>query len=421
MATTMLAPAMPHVARDLHITSRPRLTFPVSVYTLGFAVGAVSLAPLSETYGRLPLYHVSNVFAAVFTLACALSKNYAALIAFRLLAGCLGSAALVLGSSTCVDMFSRGKRGNPMAALAFGTLVGPSLGPVIGSELVETLGWRWIFYLLASIAGANIVAAAVLLRETQSIFLLQRKAKRLRAATGNQHLHANSNPRSFSLTVMRPIRMLIFSPPTLAISLVSAVTYGILYLQITAIPFVFGPKYGFTTQQTGLIYLAPGAGAILALPLTGRLTDYLAARAKARGNYTPESARLSLIRSIPSTLIAIAGLLFFGWTAEYHIAWPVPLSGLLLFNFGLLFVVGGLQAYLLEQYPIYAASSSAATTFTRSIATGLLPLSGLDLYYAFGLGWANTLLAGLMVVGLGVLVLIRVYGARIRARVTKRF
>jgi hypothetical protein len=55
--------------------------------------------------------------------------------------------------------------------------------------------------------------------------------------------------------------------------------------------------------------------------------------------------------------------------------------------------------YLVDAYEMYAASALAANTIIRSIAGALLPLCGLMMYNALGLGWGNTML-GLIAVGL---------------------
>ena len=71
--------------------------FVVSVYVLGFAFGPLVLAPLSEMYGRLPIYHVCNICFLAFTIGCALATNINMLIGFRFMAGVFGSAPLTNG------------------------------------------------------------------------------------------------------------------------------------------------------------------------------------------------------------------------------------------------------------------------------------------------------------------------------------
>lgn len=46
-----------------------------------------------------------------------------------------------------------------------------------------------------------------------------------------------------------------------------------------------------------------------------------------------------------------------------------------------------IQNYLLDTYPIYVASVTAAVTVLRSVLAASLPLGALEMYDALGLGW----------------------------------
>lgn len=130
--------------------SNPELaSFVVSVYLLGFAFGPLFLAPLSELYGRLYIYHTCNVFFVVFNIACAVSNSLESLIGFRLLAGIAGSAPLTIGAGSMADMIRQERRGAAMAIWAMGPLFGPVIGPIAGGYLTQDLGWRWCFWVLA--------------------------------------------------------------------------------------------------------------------------------------------------------------------------------------------------------------------------------------------------------------------------------
>lgn len=81
----MFAPGVPLVMREFDSTSETLSAFVVSVYLLGFAFGPLVIAPLSELYGRRLVYHVTNVFFLVFTIACAVANSLGSLIGFSLL------------------------------------------------------------------------------------------------------------------------------------------------------------------------------------------------------------------------------------------------------------------------------------------------------------------------------------------------
>lgn len=107
------------------------------------------MAPLSELYGRLMPYHITNVLFTIFTVGSALSPSIPALIVFRLLCGMEASAVLNLGGATVADLFIQEERGLAMAVWTFGPLLGPAIGPVLGGYVTETLGWRWVFWIVA--------------------------------------------------------------------------------------------------------------------------------------------------------------------------------------------------------------------------------------------------------------------------------
>ena len=145
----MFAPGIPQVMKDFHSTNEQLSSFAVSVYILGYAFGPLFVAPLSELYGRMPVYQTCNILFVIFTVACAVSSNLNMLIAFRFFEGCVGSAPLTLGGGTIADMIVQEKRGGAMAIFAMGPLLGPVIGPVAGGFLTQAKGWRWVFWVIA--------------------------------------------------------------------------------------------------------------------------------------------------------------------------------------------------------------------------------------------------------------------------------
>ena len=135
--------------KTFHSTSTMLASFIVSVYVLGYVIGPFVIAPLSEIYGRVPLYHVCNVLFLIFTIACAVAQTMPQLIVFRLLAGTAGVCPLTIGSGTVADMVPKEKRAGIMAIWAMGPILGPVVGPVAGGFLAEDEGWRWVFWVLA--------------------------------------------------------------------------------------------------------------------------------------------------------------------------------------------------------------------------------------------------------------------------------
>lgn len=155
LASSMFAPGVQYVMRDFHTTDQMLGSFMVSVYILGYMLGPFLIAPLSEIYGRVPLYHACNVIFLVFTIACAVAQTLPQLIVFRLFAGIAGVCPITIGSGTVADMVPVEKRAGIMAIWALGPILGPVVGPIAGGFLAESVGWRWVFWVLAIAVGSS--------------------------------------------------------------------------------------------------------------------------------------------------------------------------------------------------------------------------------------------------------------------------
>lgn len=122
----MFAPGVSQVMREFHSDNADLGSFVVSVYVLGYAFGPLVIAPMSELYGRLRVYHVNTVFFLVFSIACSRSTSLSMLIVFRLLAGLAGSCPLTVGSGSIADTFRQEERGKAMSVWTFPILFGPT-------------------------------------------------------------------------------------------------------------------------------------------------------------------------------------------------------------------------------------------------------------------------------------------------------
>ena len=129
----MFAPGAAALAAEFGITSHTVTTLTVSIYLCGFALGPMFIAPLSELYGRLVVYHTCNVIYIAFIIGCALGRNTAMFLAFRFLAGCAASGPLTVGGGTVADVVPPAQRGKVMSVF----FVGPLLGPVSGRSTVS--------------------------------------------------------------------------------------------------------------------------------------------------------------------------------------------------------------------------------------------------------------------------------------------
>ncbi|KAL2149226.1 hypothetical protein VTH82DRAFT_8574 [Thermothelomyces myriococcoides] len=422
LGSSMFAPGIPQILEEFNETSNTVATFIMSIYILGFAFGPLIIAPLSEIYGRSPLYYAGTALFTIFSICVAVSKNIGMLMAFRFLMGLAGCVPTTIGSGSIADMVPVEMRGRAMAVWALGPLLGPCIGPVAGGFLIRAAGWRWVFWLLAIVAGIITIVTFLTLKESYAPVILERKAQRLRKETGNPHLRsalaskASSPAEKFKIAIARPLKLLCLTPVVTLAALYVAVTYGILYLLFSTFSLVYPRYYGFGEGETGLVFIPSAIGMLSGINIFGALSDRLVKSKMSEGQRHRPELRLSPFFTVPAGLLIPTGLFIYGWTIEYHVHWIAPMIGVCVFAFGLMGIMMCIQNYLLDVYLQSAASVTAALAILRSLAGALLPLCALHMYQELGLGWGNSLL-GFIALGLvPIPLLFYVFGPRLVKR-----
>lgn len=144
----MFAPGAAQLAEEFGVTSTIILSMTVSIYVLGFAIGPLILAPLSEMHGRLPVYTASGIVYIAFIFGSAFATSIESFIVFRFLSGSAGSAPMTLAGGTLADVIAPQERAKWMALFVLGPMLGPIIGPIAGGFIIQSVGWRWVFRVL---------------------------------------------------------------------------------------------------------------------------------------------------------------------------------------------------------------------------------------------------------------------------------
>ncbi|KAF2636302.1 MFS general substrate transporter [Massarina eburnea CBS 473.64] len=326
----MFAPVIAQVMTSFNSSNPLLASFVVSVWVLGYVFGPLFLGPLSELYGRQPVYVVCNVLFTIFNIATALAPNLASLVIFRFLAGTVGGCPITIGAGTFGDLIKPASRGKIVAIWGLGPMLGPIIGPIAGGYLGEDAGWRWICWTLSIAAGVGAIASALFQEETYPVILLERKAARLRKETGNENLRSSfadmerKPSQVFARSIIRPLRLLFLSPVVSVLSTYQGVMYGYLYLLFTTLPFVFQYQYHFSTGSVGLSYLGLGVGSLVGLAIAGVMSDRIYKKKIALDRWTPEDR---LIPLIGGAFFIPVGLFWYGWAAQAGTHWIVPILG----------------------------------------------------------------------------------------------
>lgn len=281
-----------------------------------------------------------------------------------------------------------------------------------------------VFFLTCTQSGTLAIPSFFFLRETNAAILLERKAERLRKESGNPSLVSKQGQKQspselVRRAIVRPAKMLLFSPIVLLLSLYTGLLFGLVFLLFTTFPGVFEGQYGWSAQISGLAYLGLGIGMVIGLVGFSLFSDKYLQRKQKEGLDKPELRLVSMRLAAPVVPI---GCFLYGWTAYYQTQWMVPLIGtfvssefsllsaaqdgfvlaipkntlltsLQFIGFGALFVMMPTQVYLVDAYgPQAAASALAANLVLRSLFGAFLPLAAPQMYANLGLGWGNSLL-----------------------------
>ncbi|EJT97532.1 MFS general substrate transporter [Dacryopinax primogenitus] len=417
LASSMMAPGLPEIARAYGTTDSTVIAMSLSIFVLAFGVGPLFLAPLSEMYGRRWVLHICNIFFLVFLVACAKAPTMGTFIAFRFLSGLGGSAPLAVGGGLIADLWDEKERASAMAIYSLGPLVGPVLGPVAGGFIVQSIGFHWIYWILTILTGVSSILGVILLRETYAPLILSRRATR----RGIRHLSTieqagHTSQWSFLLHSMyRPWIILFTSIICFSLSLYMALIYGFLYLLFVTYPTLYQVDYGWGPGVSGLAYLGPGLGFFMSTMATAFLMDRIYAKLSARnGGVGQPEFRIPV--AIIGAIVVPIGLFWYGWSAQAHTHWIMPIIGGGIFSFGMMLTFFPLQVYIVDTFE-YAASALAAATVFRCMFGFGFPLFGQQMFSRLGNGGGNSLLAGLAIVlGIPFPVFIWFKGAELRAR-----
>ncbi|KAI0846229.1 MFS general substrate transporter [Daldinia vernicosa] len=393
----------------------------ISLFVLGFAVGPLLWAPLSEMYGRQLLFFITYGALTAFNAGAAGSPNIQSLIILRFFAGTIGSSPLTNSGGVIADMFGAKDRGLATAIFATAPFLGPSIGPIAGGFLGTAGGWRWVEGLMACFTGLLWFICTFLVPETYAPILLRRRAEKLSEMTGKVYvskLDAGKPKKTvgqeFKIALSRPWILLFREPIVLLTSLYMAIVYGTLYMMFAAFPIVYQQNRGWSAGVGGLAFLGIAVGMLVAVSYSIWDNTRYAKTMAAHGGNAPAEARLP--PALVGSVLLPVGLFWFAWTCGPNIHWIVSIIASGFFATGLVLVFLSLMNYMIDSYVIYAASVLAANSVLRSIFGAAFPLFTTAMYTNLGIHWASCIPAFLALACLPFPFLFYKFGARIRMK-----
>ena len=165
---TIVNLALPSIQREFG-ASVSALQWTIDAYTLTIACLLMLAGSTADRIGRRRVFQTGLVLFGLGSLLCSLAPNVGSLIAFRALQAIGGSMLNPVAMSIITNTFTD-RRERARAIGAWGAVIGGSmsLGPVLGGVLVDSVGWRSIFWINVPIVLAAVVLAARFVPESRA-------------------------------------------------------------------------------------------------------------------------------------------------------------------------------------------------------------------------------------------------------------
>ncbi|CAG8956468.1 hypothetical protein HYFRA_00003853 [Hymenoscyphus fraxineus] len=426
LCTSSFEPALPTIMDDFHSDSKSLASLTISIYVIGYCMGPLIVAPLSELYGHVAVLYPAYIIFSTGLAVCGSSKSLPLFIVFRAVMGFGAITFVLMGPAIIADLIPRERRGFALSIMSTGPVVVmaqyyfealflPIQGPVMGGYIVESTSWRWTFWFALIAFGVLFLLTTIILRETYPPVLLRRRKQTMKSCgliTANSDKELGDTRQVLKAAWVRPFKMLFQSPIVPFVGFYTAISNAYGTICFATVGTVFQDNYSFSPGQSGLAYLGLTAGFLLCQFTLGRFSDqYMVKMEKKHNDKKPEYRLPPLF--IGAFLLPI-GLFWYGWSLERNAHWIIPIIGSSFIAIGIMSGYLPVQMYLVDAFPIYAASANGACTIIRSICATLLPLSANPLYENLGYGWGNSVLAFIALGLVPIAFLVLRYSERIR-------
>ncbi|OAG10613.1 MFS general substrate transporter [Paraphaeosphaeria sporulosa] len=150
--TPVLAAGFKNVAETYDVTV-PQVALTTGLYMLGLGLGSVVASPTAILWGKRPVYLVAIVLFCLASVWCAYSPSYASLVVARIVQGMAISPVECLPSATIAEIFFLHERAYRLGIYTLLLLGGKNLIPLVSAAIVQSMGWRWVFKIVAIVVA----------------------------------------------------------------------------------------------------------------------------------------------------------------------------------------------------------------------------------------------------------------------------
>ena len=272
----------------------------------GYTLALAAVIPLSSwaaaRFGTKRVYMTSLVLFIVGSALCALAWNIGSLVAFRVVQVLGGGLLMPIGMMILTKAAGPERVGSVMAVLGIPMLLGPIAGPILGGLLIEQASWHWVFLINVPIGIVALVYSWFALRGDEEtsrpkidivglLLLSPGLALFLYGISSSTDAGTFLSAKVLIPAVIGAVLILTFiwhalraDKPLLDLRLFTNRTLAIAVITMTLFMIAFFgaallyPQYfigvrGESTLSAGLLLAPQGIGAMLTMPIAGRMTD----------------------------------------------------------------------------------------------------------------------------------------------------
>ncbi len=298
--TTVVNVAIDHLA----VAFRARLTTIQWVIT-GYTLALAAVIPLTgwaaDRFGTKRIYMGSLILFTLGSVMSGLAWSAASLILFRVLQGIGGGMIMPSVMTIMTQKAGPQRMGRVMGVLGVPMLIAPILGPILGGWLVDDVSWRWIFFINLPIGILALILAQLVLDPDQSqpthrldwlgMVLLSPGLTLLIYGLAQSSTHGFGAVGAWGPAVAGALLIAAFfahswraQAPLIDIRLFTHTRAGAsagvfllfaiaMFGSLLLIPLYYQSVRGASALQAGLLLAPQGLGAMVTMPLAGRLTD----------------------------------------------------------------------------------------------------------------------------------------------------
>jgi EmrB/QacA subfamily drug resistance transporter len=302
--TTVVNVALPTFMTTFDVDAYSTVAWTVTGYTLAMATVIPMTGWAADRFGTKRLYMTAIALFTLGSAACALAWSIESLIAFRVLQGLGGGMLMPLGMTILTRTAGPHRMGRLMAILGVPMLLGPIMGPILGGWLIDAASWHWVFLINLPLGVIGVIYAWRALprdhvepSETfDTVGMLLMSPGLALFLYGVSSIPAEGTAASAKVLVpgligiglmtafvfwsFRPqhplLDLRLFKDRNLTISTLTMFLFaGAFFGALLLVPTYFQLVRGESVLDAGLLVAPQGIGAMLTMPIAGRLSDRL--------------------------------------------------------------------------------------------------------------------------------------------------